>query len=71
MLATLGWDEDEAVARLAADHLEGRPFWPNRRILKHFDVLLGTRLGVAANQFLAEQPARMLGRLAVSERESV
>ena len=71
VLATLGWDEDEAVARLADDHPEGRPFWPNRLILKHFDALLGTRLGDAANRFLAGQPARMLGRLAVSERESV
>ncbi|MBC8325432.1 MAG: dual specificity protein phosphatase family protein [Verrucomicrobia subdivision 3 bacterium] len=71
VLAALGWDENEVVARLAADHPEGRPFWPNRLILQHFDIVLKTGLGAAANQFLAGQPDRLLGRLAVSERRSV
>ena len=70
VLAALGWDEDEAVAQLAANHPEGRPFWPNRLILQHFDALLGTCLGDASNRYLAGQPARMLGRLVGGEQEA-
>ena len=45
VLAALGWHEEEALEFLRSTHPADRPFWPNNRVLGHFDALLGTRLG--------------------------
>jgi len=52
VLATLGWSEEEALEFLVATHPAGRPFWPNSRVLAHFDTLLGTRLGEAVEDLV-------------------